>query len=201
MEWAEMYSLWCVGYLLYVERDDANGILYKSSLNKTYEHTNQILSLGFFVYVKSCDTHVVNYQIWWTLSFLSFSCLPNKRRGVTVRGRSAWLIVRPVSTSKWILRVALSTRACRKSIVLCRARHGTERKSFFFFSQDAVCVCVLPTGLGVVFNKIKWAYTYSMYSIVYTMNAKVLILLRHLYFKIVLCQFTIVKLLSWSKHV
>lgn len=37
---------------LYVERDDANGILYKSSLNKTYEHTNQILSLGFFVYVK-----------------------------------------------------------------------------------------------------------------------------------------------------
>jgi len=32
MEWAEIYSLWCVGYLLYVERDDANGILYKSSL-------------------------------------------------------------------------------------------------------------------------------------------------------------------------
>lgn len=47
MEWAEMYSLWCVGYLLYVEKRWCNGILYKSSLNKTYEHTNQILSLGF----------------------------------------------------------------------------------------------------------------------------------------------------------
>jgi len=147
MEWAEIYSLWCVGYLLYVERDDANGILYKSSLNKTYEHTNQILSLGFSFTFKSCDTHM-SLSRFDVLNF--FLCLPNKRRGVTVRGQSAWLIVRPVSTSKWILRVASSTRARR---VPYSAELDTVQNASLFFFLFSGCECC-QRGLALYLIKL-----------------------------------------------
>lgn len=64
----QKYSLW---YRYYCLRREwwCNGILYKSSLNKTYEHTNQILSLGFFVYVYLW--HNIFYLTWFLNSLFS----------------------------------------------------------------------------------------------------------------------------------
>lgn len=111
-------------------------------------------------------------------------------------GRSAWLIVRPVSTSKWIFRIASSTgerREVRYSLsawyrYLGRAWHSTRRKSLW----KVRC----QRGLVIVFNKIKWTYIICIVYSILCERTKVLILLQSPVLKdspLPICQVTILK--------